>query len=327
MSTPASTQQHIKDWQQHLLSRVICSADKVHLITVCLLCKGHLLLEDAPGLGKTTLAKTLAQSMAMTFKRIQCTPDLLPSDITGVSIYDQSTHTFKFLPGPIFTHILLADEINRTSPRTQSALLEAMAERTVTLERKTRVLPASFMVIATQNPVEFSGTYPLPEAQLDRFFMRLSLGYPNVQQEAHILLMHQQGDQQPAQAPVLTEELLLTMQAAVTQVSIEPKLIDYMAALMAATRQHPKIRLGASSRATIALMRAAQAEAFSHGSPAVTPQHIQTMLFPVLGHRLLLRSASENLEAILKEIALAVAVPDMPISKGFNTGAPDLHVL
>lgn len=317
--------QLLKNWQQHLSSRVVCSTEKLHLVTACLLCKGHLLLEDVPGLGKTTLAKALAQSMAMAFKRIQCTPDLLPSDITGVSIYDQSTQTFKFVPGPIFTHILLADEINRTSPRTQSALLEAMAERTVTLERKTRALPASFMVIATQNPVEFSGTYPLPEAQLDRFFMRLSLGYPSAQQEARILSLHQQGEQQLERAPVLTEETLLAMQNAVTHVSIAPKLIDYIVAVVAATRQHPKIRLGGSSRAAIALMRAAQAEAFMQGSQAVTPQHIQTMLLPVLGHRLLLRSASESLDAIVKEIALTVAVPNMPISKGFATDSPDFN--
>ncbi len=331
MVTLPSPQQQIKNWQQGLGSRVVCSADMLHLITVCLLCKGHLLLEDAPGLGKTTLAKTMAQSMAMAFKRIQCTPDLLPSDITGVSIYEQASQTFKFLPGPIFTNILLADEINRTSPRTQSALLEAMAERTVTIERRTRTLPATFMVIATQNPVEFSGTYPLPEAQLDRFFMKLSLGYPSLEQEAQILSLHQRGEQPPLAAPLLTEAQLLALQTAVTQVTIEPKLINYMAALMAATRQHPKIRLGGSSRATITLMKAAQAEAFIQGSPAVTPHHIQQMLAPVLGHRLLLRSASDSVQDILQSIALAVPVPDMPSSRGQNPGGPagpaDLQLL
>ncbi|MEW8586663.1 MAG: AAA family ATPase, partial [Candidatus Thiodiazotropha sp.] len=204
----------LTEWQKAIIGK----PETLRLVMISLLCRGHLLLEDLPGLGKTTLAKTVAKSLDLTFKRIQCTPDLLPADITGVNMFDQKAQAFRFLPGPVFTNILLADEINRTSPRTQSALLEAMAERTVTVDRKTRKLPASFMVIATQNPIEFSGTFPLPEAQLDRFFMRVSLGYPKLDDETRIMQMNRQDDPLEQVGATIDEGTLLKLQHAVTRI-------------------------------------------------------------------------------------------------------------
>ncbi|MCU7937032.1 MAG: MoxR family ATPase [Candidatus Thiodiazotropha sp. (ex Dulcina madagascariensis)] len=296
------------EWQKAIIGK----QETLRLVMISLLCRGHLLLEDMPGLGKTTLAKALASSLELNFKRIQCTPDLLPADITGVSIFDQKSQAFRFVPGPVFTNILLADEINRTSPRTQSALLEAMAERTVTVDRKTRKLPATFMVIATQNPIEFSGTFPLPEAQLDRFFMRISLGYPDPGDESRIMRMNRKANPLEEITPVLDEAQLQRLQEVVTQIRLEQNVIDYIAALIQATRQHKKIRLGVSPRGSIALMKAAQASALLHNDRFVTPLRVQELVAPVLAHRMLLRSNSDRAEQILEEIVMATPVPAMP---------------
>lgn len=292
---------------------IIGKPDVLQSVLISLLCRGHLLLEDVPGLGKTTLAKVVSKSIALMFKRIQCTPDLLPADITGVSIYDQKEQAFRFIPGPIFSNILLADEINRTSPRTQSALLEAMAERTVTVDRKTRSLPNTFMVIATQNPIEFSGTYPLPEAQLDRFFMRISLGYPSLEDESRIMMLNQKDDPAATVAPVLKEERLIGMQAAVNQIKIDAKIMEYIASLVQATRNNKKLRLGASPRGSIALMKASQALALIKGNGFVTAQMVQSVAKSVLAHRVLPRTDSESVDAVLEDIINIIPVPAMPV--------------
>lgn len=292
---------------------IIGKPDALELVLISLLCRGHLLLEDVPGLGKTTLAKVVSKSIALSFRRLQCTPDLLPADITGVSIFDQKHQAFRFIPGPIFSNILLADEINRTSPRTQSALLEAMAERTVTVDRKTRPLPKTFMVIATQNPIEFSGTYPLPEAQLDRFFMRISLGYSSLDDESHIMMINQKNDPVETIAPVLKEEQLVNLQEAINKIQIDPKLMRYIASLVQATRAHKKLRLGASPRGSIALMKASQALALINDSNFVTAQMIQKVAKPILAHRLLLRNNSDNINTVLEDILNITHVPAMPM--------------
>jgi MoxR-like ATPase len=299
----------LEQWQQGIVTK----PETLRLVMINLLCRGHLLLEDVPGLGKTTLAKSLAKSLDLSFKRIQCTPDLLPADITGISIFDQKAQAFRFLPGPIFTNILLADEINRTSPRTQSALLEAMAERTVTVDRRTRKLPATFMVIATQNPIEFSGTFPLPEAQLDRFFMRVSLGYPGLREEAHIMQLNRQDDRVEAIKPVLDETQLERLQQAVDRVRLEQKVVDYIANLIHATRTHQRVRLGVSPRGSIALMKAAQASALLYDEDYVTPHRVQALVVPVLAHRMLLRSNTDSPDQILSEIITSTPVPAMPV--------------
>jgi MoxR-like ATPase len=298
----------LQTWQKVIVGK----PEILKTVLISLLCRGHILLEDLPGLGKTTLAKTLAKSLNLDFKRIQCTPDLLPADITGVSLFDQKAQGFRFLPGPIFTNILLADEINRTSPRTQSALLEAMAENTVSVDRKTRKLPATFLVIATQNPIEFSGTFPLPEAQLDRFFMRLSLGYPQADEESRILRMHQLDEPLEPIAPVLNEAQLLQLQKRVTRIHLDQKVVDYITALIHATRIHKKVRLGVSPRGSIALMKAAQANALVHGEEYVTPLRVQEMAIPVMAHRMLLGSQSLSDHDILRQILQQVPVPAMP---------------
>ena len=306
---------------------VIGKPETLRSVMISLLCRGHLLLEDLPGLGKTTLAKALAKSLDLNFKRIQCTPDLLPADITGVSIFDQKSQAFRFLPGPVFTNILLADEINRTSPRTQSALLEAMGERTVSVDRKTRKLPATFMVIATQNPIEFSGTFPLPEAQLDRFFMRISLGYPRPGDESRIMQLNRQEDPLEAISPVLDEKRLLSLQKAASRIRLEQIVIDYITALVHATRTHKKIRLGVSPRGSIALMKAAQASALLNGEKYVTPLRVQELVVPVLAHRMLLRSQNESDQQILQQIIESTPVPAMPNSTATKARQePDLQL-
>lgn len=298
--------------QRYWGKAIIGKPEALQFVLISLLCRGHLLLEDVPGLGKTTLAKVVSRSIALSFKRLQCTPDLLPTDISGVSIYDQKDQTFRFVPGPIFSNILLADEINRTSPRTQSALLEAMAERTVTVDRKTRALPKTFMVIATQNPIEFSGTYPLPEAQLDRFFMRVSLGYPSLKDESRIMAINRESDPAEAVAPVLKEEQLLNLQAAVKRIKVDAAIMQYIASLVQATRTHRKLRLGASPRGSIALMKACQALAMIEDSDFVTARMVQRLVQPVLAHRLLPRGSDDTADAVLQDILKAIPVPAMP---------------
>lgn len=299
---------------------IIGKPEALQFVLISLLCRGHLLLEDVPGLGKTTLAKVVSKSIALSFKRLQCTPDLLPTDISGVSIFDQKEQSFRFVPGPVFSNILLADEINRTSPRTQSALLEAMAERMVTIDRKTRPLPKTFMVIATQNPIEFSGTYPLPEAQLDRFFMRISLGYPSLEDESRIMEINRKNDPVAAISPVLKEAQLIKMQEAVNIVKIDPKIMQYIANLVQATRTHKKIRLGASPRGSIALMKAGQALALIQGKEFVTAQMVQSLAKAVLGHRVLLQGGGDHVDIVLDEILERTRVPAMPTPTKNNDG-------
>lgn len=274
---------------------------------------GHVLLEDVPGTGKTTLAKALALSCEAEFQRVQFTPDLLPSDIIGISIFDQQQQAFRFEQGPVFCHILLADEINRASPRTQSALLEAMAENQVSIERNIRRLPDPFFVIATQNPVEFHGTYPLPEAQLDRFAMKFSLGYVAKEQEVSIL--QAQGQQHPVESlqPCIAFSKLQFLQEQVKQVRISPELLRYIVDIVAATRGADEVNLGASPRASLTLMKCAQALALIDGNDFVTPEVIQELAVPVVAHRLGIDSQSKfsgtDAESLMREIMQKIAVP------------------
>ena len=299
-----------------LAQGVIVSPQTLRILIVSLLCKGHVLLEDVPGVGKTTLAKRLAALINVPFKRVQCTPDLLPADIIGVSLYDPKTEAFKFAPGPIFTSILLVDELNRASPRTQAALLEAMAEGAVTSERRTRPLPDSFFLIATQNPVDFIGTYALPEAQQDRFFCRLHLGYPSVSEEVRIMQMSQQPADSPM--PIFNEESLLKLQALVGRIKADVKILEYIARLLQATRDHPRIKLGASPRASACLLKASQGLALLTGHQFVTPAMVQEMVKPILGHRLVLRNPNDRVESLLDDILAKVPAPAMPKDKVDN---------
>jgi MoxR-like ATPase len=306
----------VKQLQTALGDVVKTSPDNLRLVLISLLCRGHLLIEDAPGLGKTTLAKALSQLLALRMKRVQCTPDLMPSDITGISIYNATEHKFDFIPGPVFSNILLADEINRATPRTQSALLEAMAESTVTSDRKTYNLPSPFMVIATQNPVEFSGTFPLPEAQLDRFFMRLSLGYPDEAQEIDIMMGQLQGHPLDKLKPLINEATLSVLQKQAEKVTISEPMVRYIGQIVRETRIQPGVRLGVSPRGSLALMRAARAMAMLKGKTSVTPDIIPSLLEPILGHRIVFRDSSLNQADSRKEfwnkITTSVAIPDFP---------------
>ena len=300
--------------------KVIFGKDEViRLALVSFVARGHLLIEDAPGLGKTMLARAIAQSLHATFKRVQFTPDLLPSDVTGVTVFDPAHQRFEFFPGPIFTHVLLADEINRTSPRTQSSLLESMEERQVSVDGKTHALPEPFFVVATQNPIELEGTYPLPEAQLDRFIMRIELGYPRPEDEARIL--EEQVVNHPIERleSVLTVEEVLRLQAETREVKVAAEIRDYIVAILGATRDSGDTRLGVSPRGGLALMRSAQAHAFLHGLPFVTPDSVKTVAPYVLAHRILLDPHREytglSKRKVIEEILDEVPVPTMPHDK------------
>jgi MoxR-like ATPase len=285
----------------------------IDLAVIALLCRGHVLLEDVPGTGKTMLARALARSVAVDMKRLQCTPDLLPSDITGVPIYNQKTGDFTFRPGPVFTHILLADEINRATPRAQSALLECMEEFRVSMDGITYDLPLLFMVLATQNPIDMAGTHALPEAQLDRFFVRLNIGYPTQEEEAEIVnaqaLVHP-VDQLQA---VITEAEILSAREAVKRIHISPDVVKYIVRITAATRQHADLRLGASPRGTLALARGARGLAFLQGRDYATPDMVKRMASPVLEHRLIVRPQAAALgktaDQILTEVLDQVPPP------------------
>ena len=263
---------------------------EVRFALVALLCQGHLLIEDVPGTGKTVLAKAIAKSLGCSFRRIQFTPDLMPSDVTGASIYNQKTAEFVFREGPVFANLLLADEINRAPPKTQSALLEAMAERQVTIEGETHVLEPPFLVIATQNPIEYEGTYPLPEAQLDRFLIRARIGYPARDDEWQVLERRRERmTDEVVLAPVCGHEELLAMQRAIETVHVGQSVGLYMVDLVAATREHPQVQVGASPRGSLALLKLARCRAAFDGRDFVSPDDVKAVAVPALGHRLTLR--------------------------------------
>jgi MoxR-like ATPase len=292
---------------------VVGKAEVVDLVLVALLCEGHVLLEDVPGIGKTLLTKSLARTLGCTFRRIQCTPDLLPSDITGLSFFNQQRQAFEFRPGPVFAQVVLADEINRATPRAQAALLEAMEERQVTSEGETRALPRPFLVLATQNPIELEGTFPLPEAQLDRFLVRLALGYPDEAEERAIVRRFRQADPLATLTPAVSADELLLMQRGCRAVHLGEPVEDYLIALVRATRDHPAVELGASPRATLALTRASQALAALRGRAYVIPDDVKYLVPFVLGHRLILgaqtRLRGRALAEIVAEVVAGVPAP------------------
>lgn len=261
--------------------------EAIRLAMVCLLAEGHLLIEDVPGVGKTTLAHTLARAIDCRFQRLQFTSDMLPSDVLGVTVFSARREEFDFKPGPVFSNILLADEINRTTPKTQSALLEAMNEGQVSIEGRSFPLPKPFMVIATQNPVEYHGTFPLPEAQLDRFLLRIEMGYPDAGSEREILRLNGRREEPADLEPVLHGDDVLELQHRVHEVRVDDSVVDYIMTLVLQTREHPHLLLGVSPRGSIALYRAAQAAALVEGLDYVTPHHVKTLAKPVFGHRVL----------------------------------------
>ncbi len=299
--------------RQNIQKVIVGKDDVIDLALIALLCRGHLLLEDVPGTGKTTLAKTVARSLGCTFQRVQFTPDLLPSDVTGIYYYNQKEQEFIFRPGPIFSQILLADEINRATPRTQSALLEAMQERQVTVDITTHSLPRPFLVMATQNPVELEGTFPLPEAQLDRFLMRVTIGYPDEAQENDILLRFERSDPLETVQPVVEPEDILEMQEAVQEIRVEASVRQYVVHVCRTTRLHEDIELGASPRATMALYRTCQALAAIRGRTFVIPDDVKEMAPHVLTHRLIInpqtRLRGRRPEDVIREIVDSVPVP------------------
>jgi len=306
--------QNMADKIRHSVQRVIVGKDDViDLAIIALLCKGHVLVEDVPGIGKTTMAKALAQSLGCTFNRIQFTPDLMPTDVLGVNFYNQKSGDFEFRAGPIFSQILLADEINRATPRTQSALLEAMGERQATIDGVTRAISEPFMVLATQNPIEMEGTFPLPEAQLDRFMLRIKLGYPSPDEESDILLRFQKDTILPALDPVTTESELRPLQDAVTTVRVDDTIRMYVVEITQATREHDGLSLGASPRAALSLYKTAQAKAALDARDFVTPDDVKEMAETVLAHRMILTSNSRlrgrTTETIVEEVLDSVPVP------------------
>ncbi|MBP1622347.1 MAG: MoxR-like ATPase [Acidobacteria bacterium] len=290
--------------------------EAIKLALVCLLAEGHLLIEDVPGVGKTTLAHSLARVFDCSFRRIQFTSDLLPSDILGVSVYSQTTQAFEFRRGPIFANIVLADEINRTTPKTQSALLEAMSEGRVSVDSHTHSLPRPFMVVATQNPVEHHGTYPLPESQLDRFLLRIKMGYPENEAEKDILRRQNRLPEVELIQPVLRAEDILEAQSLVSGVRFDESLLDYIMAIVEATRRSEFLLIGVSPRGSLALRRAAQALAYFEGRDYCIPDDVKRLVLPVLAHRVIVSSKysspykrSEEAEAILAEILQSVEIP------------------
>jgi len=302
------------DQIKHNVARVIVGKDEViELVLVALLCEGHVLLEDVPGIGKTTLAKALARSVGCSFKRIQFTPDLLPSDVTGLLYFNQKTHEFEFRPGPIMAQIVLADEINRATPRTQSALLEAMQEQQVTVDVETLALPRPFVVLATQNPIELEGTFPLPEAQIDRFLMKVALGYPGEADENAILLRYEHEDPLAALQAVTDAAELLAMQQEVRGILVEDSVREYIVRVVRATREHDAVELGVSPRGTLALYRTAQALAALRGRTFVIPDDVKYLAPAVLTHRMIIspqtRLRGRRPEEVLAEIVETVPVP------------------
>jgi MoxR-like ATPase len=302
---------------QASIARVIRGKDEViRLALVALLAKGHLLIEDVPGVGKTTLAQALANSFHCTFQRIQFTSDLLPSDVVGTSVFNQVEQQFDFKPGPIFANIVLADEINRTTPKTQSALLEAMNEAQVTVDNRTYKLPQPFMVLATQNPIEHHGTYPLPESQLDRFLLRIGMGYPSRDSEREIMRQHSGGRNAAGVSPIMDAGEVELMQRAVEQVRVDDSLRDYAIDIVERTRNSEQLTLGVSPRGLLMLQRAAQSRAFLEGRDYCTPDDFKQLMLPVFAHRVVVNTRfaatqkkSAQAEAILREIIETTRVP------------------
>lgn len=303
------------------ISKVIVGkTHSIRLALVPLLCRGHLLLEDVPGVGKTTLAKALAKSIDGQFRRIQFTPDLLPLDITGSTIYNQRTQEFEFREGPIFTHVLLADEINRATPRTQSSLLECLEEFQVSVDGKTHKLPDVFFAIATENPVEHAGTFPLPETQLDRFMLRVRIGYPSEEEELQIFDLQAKHHPLETLQPVIRPEEILELRQAVQHVFIQKSLKEYMTRIVRASREHPDVKLGASPRGTLNLIRAAQAFALLSGQAYVTPDIVKAVAGPVLGHRIMVKphsqirgsSGHDVIRSILGQIEVPIKADAIP---------------
>ncbi len=302
------TLQSLSAAQQQVNSLLLGKAQEVRLAFVALLSSGHLLIEDLPGLGKTTLAHAMASSLGLQFQRVQFTSDLLPADVLGISVYEAHSRSFQFHPGPVFCNLLLADEINRAPPRTQSALLEAMAEQQVTLDGVTHSLPDPFFVIATQNPVDMSGTFPLPDSQLDRFLLRLTLGYPNAEAERALLAGEDRRNLIARVTPCLSEQDLRSLREAVGQVHASDALIDYVQALITRSRQHPGVRVGLSPRAGIALLRAAKAHALLLGRRHVVPEDVQALFIAVAGHRLVGEAEASSGPALARAILHSVQV-------------------
>jgi MoxR-like ATPase len=306
---------------QAIAERAVANIEKIiigkratiNLAVVGLLCQGHLLIEDVPGVGKTMLARSLSRSLGCTFSRIQFTPDMLPSDVTGVSIFNQVSREFEFRPGPIMAQIVLADEINRATPKTQAALLEAMEERQVTVDGVTRALPRPFLVFATQNPIEYEGTFPLPEAQVDRFLLRLKLGYPTKADEVYMLESQQFRHPLSDLNQVITLEELTAAQEAVKKIYVSPALKAYIVEIVHQTREHPEVYLGASPRGSLALFRSAQAKAALVGREYVLPDDIKALVIPTLAHRVILGPGARlrDLDAaqIVEEILQSIPVP------------------
>jgi MoxR-like ATPase len=299
---------------------IIGKRQEVRLTLVALLCRGHLLIEDVPGTGKTMLAKAVARSLGCSFRRIQFTPDLLPSDVTGLSIYNQKTQEFEFRPGPIMAQVVLADEINRATPKTQSSLLECMEEHQATIDGTTYLMPEPFLVIATQNPIEYEGTFALPEAQLDRFMLRIRLGYPSPADEQRVL------DQQKLTHPlddlkeVLAVDELRTLQAAVREVYVDPSVADYIVRIVNATRTHPDVYLGASPRGSLALYRTGQALAALTGRDYVIPDDIKALAEAALAHRLIIKTSSSMHDIDPRQV-IAEILNTVPVEEARTTGA------
>jgi MoxR-like ATPase len=316
VSQASAALEKIEKLQAAIESVIKGKPEAVRLALVTLIAGGHLLVEDVPGVGKTTLAHALARAIDCPFQRIQFTSDLLPSDVIGLSIYNQHTGIFEWKPGPVFASVVLADEINRTTPKTQSALLEAMAEGHITVEGVTHPLPAPFIVIATQNPIEHHGTYPLPESQMDRFMLRLRIGYPGSEDEKQILRDRERAEPLDQLRAVMSGEDILDLQRNVTEVSVDDALVDYLMRIVSATRDSEMLDLGVSPRGTLALFRAAQALALTEDRLYCVPDDIKRLVLPVFAHRLVVSSRfssslrrSEEAEAVLKEIMKSVSVP------------------
>jgi MoxR-like ATPase len=312
-SEAAETAESIHLLESNVARVIRGKREVIRLCTVSLLARGHILIEDVPGVGKTTLAQALAKSLGLAFQRIQFTSDLLPSDIIGVSIFNQKNQGFEFVPGPLFANVVLADEINRATPKTQSALLEAMSERKVSVERKRYALPEPFVVLATQNPFEYQGTFPLPESQLDRFLMSLSLGYPPRADEKDLLMSGGVEDALEQLKAVLTRETLLDLQERAARVRVADKLTEYILSLAEATRHGGDFLLGVSTRGAQSLFRATQALALCEGRSYAIPDDVQRLAAPVLGHRIALKRGAGDLDASRKAIDRVVASTPVPL--------------